>query len=423
MKKAWGTLVIMLAAWVLSAQSNGPARRTSFANLSDIQFKEMHERCDAKSPAQLEKAAKDGDAVAQYFYWRRLRDQAHQDCSDAASRTGDVRRSLSDLEAEAADKKWSGVPDAQLRKAADNGDKRAQMVASWRECLSALGRGSNAVVWAERSAEQHFPPAEYDVGVGHLNEASWAIMVEDRPKGVEFLQRAADNGWPPALYKFAKLTIAGEKLPPNPPKALEYLRKAADLGGPRSAYELAQLYSQGTGEPRRPDDSPAALLRRSAATRYPPALLALAERYRLGEGVPMDYIEAIRYYQAARDAAGVFNELDTEQPCATAAWDLQSRPDATPEWKAFAVALSTYLQAVDRDPDASERLGEWYQAGSNVPVDPVAAYFWFDRAATLGAAGAAEKSEAIKATLQPEQLRQAARTNRPLRFQPSDLSY
>jgi TPR repeat protein len=299
------------------------------------------------------------------------------------------------------------------------------MVAFWRESLRALERGRNAVVWAEKSADQRFPPAEYDVGIGRLGEASWGIMEEDRPKGIEFLRRAAANGWPPALYKFAKFTIAGEKLPPNLPLALEYLRKAADLGGPRSAYELAQLYAQGTGEPRSADDSPAALLRRSAATRYPPALLALAEDYRLGQGVPMDYIQAIRYYQAARDAAGVFNERleDTEQACATADWDLQPRPDAPPEWKTFAVAVSTYLQASDRDPGATERLGEWYQAGTYVPVDPAAAYFWFDRAATLGVAGAAKKSEAIKATLQPEQLRPAARTNRPLRFQPSDLSY
>lgn len=414
---------MFLLCFLLAAATAAFAQRSFFANLPDAQFDEMREKCDAMSSAQLEKAATDGDAVAQYFYWRRLRDQADQDCSDAACRSAGVRRSLSDQDAEAAEKKWNGVDDAQLRIAAANGDKGAQMVAIWRECLRALDRGSNAVVWAEKSADQRFPPAEYDVGVGRLQEASWQIMDADRPKGIEFLQRAADDGWPPALYKFAKLTIAGEKLPPNPSKAVEYLRKATDRGGPRSAYELANLYAQGTGEPRNLDDSPVALLRRSAATRYPPALYALAERYRLGLGVSTDYIQAIRYYQAARDAKGVFNELETEQACDLADQDLQPHPKAPPEWKGFAIALSTYLQAVDRDPDATERLGEWYQTGTYVPVDPAAAYFWLDRAATLGVAGAAEKSEAIKATLQPEQLRQAARTNRPLRFQPSDLSY
>jgi TPR repeat protein len=368
----------------------------------------MGQKADAVSTEDLLKSAKAGDAPAQYFYWKRQFDQAQENTSRAFGQMMDAAHALNTEQSKAADAKWKTADEADRNKAAAAGDIGAEMVARQLEHDKLIEEAIKDSEWLMKSAEQGFPPAEFDAAMNYLRQFGWQVIEIDEPKGLELLQRAADHGWASGEYRLALAYLAGEWLPPDPVKALEYMRKAADKGGPQSNYKLAQLYAQGIGEPRSDADSPVALLRRSAAKGYNMAFIALAERYRTGLGMPLDYIQAVRYYQAGREAgempfhaANIRNLVDE---------NLQAKPDVGPNWTGFANVLSVYLRATQReDASAMNQLGDWCLKGQFMPRNPVAAYYWFDRAAQGGAATAAQKRAELKAKLRPDELEQAGK--------------
>jgi len=389
------------------------ARNPSFTNLSEAQFAEMRQQWEAASTPDLLKSAEAGSAPAQYFYWARVDTQESENCHRAGNQMYAACNGMTLEQRAAADAKWKAADDADRGKAAAAGDPGAKMVIGFLEQQNAVERAAKAFEWLKRSAEQGFPVAEYDASTGYLGQFNWQTIDIDQQNGVEFLKRAADHNWTSAQYKLGMLYVAGELLPPDSAKAVGYLQKAADKGGPRSKYELAKLYAAGIGEPRSAGDSPVALLRQSATNGYNLALHALAERYRTGLGVPADYFQAIRFYQAARDAnekAGADSDNNAGDVFNLVDENLQPRPEVGSSWTDFARVLSVYLKATERsDANAMIQLGEWHLTGQFTPQDSVAAYSWFDRAANLGASTAGEKRDALKAQLRPEQLEQAAK--------------
>lgn len=410
-------LCSLLAIGVVRGYSQVPATLpiSSFNNLSDTQFVELRQKWQAVPTADLLKAAAAGDAAAQFFYWGRKFERERENSGQGYTQMMAAAQGLTQQQRVDAEAKWNTASDAERSNAVAAGNMGAQMVAGHLTEMRSAERAVKDFEWGKKAAEQGLPPAEYDVARAYLRELNWVVIDLNQHEGVKFLKRAADHGWAPAQYKLGMQYVTGELTPPDLPKAVDLLRKAADPGGPRSKYELAQLYAAGIGEPRSTEDTPVALLRQSATNGYGPSLHALAERYRVGLGVPVDYIQSIRYYQAAREASqragtdpidsygDIFGLVDEK---------LQPQPDTGPNWAAFAKTLSIYLKATERsDADAMSQLGEGYSAGRFVPQDNVAAYYWFDRAANLGVRTAAEKRDAIRAKLRPEQLEQAATIN------------
>jgi TPR repeat protein len=411
----WSLLTISASsghAQVLVAVQN-----PSFTNLSDDQFAEMRQKWEGMSTPDLLKSAEADSAPAQYFYWARVHNQEYENCNRAFNQMQAAAYGMTLEQRAAAEAKWKTADDADRSKAAAAGDKGAEMVADFLEQGNACERAAKAFEWLKRSAEQGFPVAEFDAAISYFGQSGWVVIDVDQQKGLEYLQRAAEHDWTSAQYKLGMLYVAGKLLSPDSSKAIKYLQKAADKGGPRSQYELAQLYAEGIGEPRSTADSPVALLRRSATNGYAPAFHALAEHYRTGLGVAVDYVQAIRYYKAARDAnekAGADSTDSADDVFSLVDENLQPQPDAGPGWTAFARVLSVYLKATERsDANAMIQLGEWYLTGQFTPQDPVVAYYWFDRAANLGAVTAVEKRDSIKAKLRPEQLEQAAKLHEP----------
>jgi TPR repeat protein len=412
-------LLLMARATNGHSQGSGATQNSAFTKLSTNvwQVEKLRQKWETVSTADLLKAAQSGDAPAEYYYWARQWNHEYEYWSQAMERMQAIGSELTQEEKHAAAVRWKAVGDAEMIKAAAGGDKGAQMVAAEIDATRATEQVITNFEWLKKSAEQGFPVAECDAAIRYLGQSGWAETSIDQQKGLVLLERAAAHNWAPAQYRLGMLYVIGELLPPDSSKAIEYLRQAADQGNPRSQYELAQLYAEGIGEPRSTADLPIALLRCSATNGYSMAFHALAERYRTGLGIPVDYVRAIRYYQAAREAdakagvdldnmAGDIFELVDE--------NLQPRSDTGPNWSGFARVLSVYLKASERgDADAMCQLGEWYLMQRFVPQDPVAAYYWFDRAADLGVATAAKKRDAIRAKLRPEQLERAAELNEP----------
>lgn len=402
-----------MAASTCRPQVADATQNSSVTNHSQTAFAQLRQKWTSQSPAGLLKAAQQGDAAAQYFYWVRKWKEASAHSDHAASEFWLLRDKLTNKERDAAATKWKAADEAELRKAVAAGNIGAREIAAELEANRAVDSAAQAFEWVKQSAEQGFPAAEYDAAINYLGESGWVITEANRAKGLTFLERAADHDWAPAQYKLGMIYASGQLLPPDPAKAVKYLQQAADQGGPLSEYQLAQLYAEGVGEPRSTADSPVALLRRSAFQGCSPALRALAERYRTGLGVPIDYVQAIRYYQAASEAnetttasigansGGVFDLVDR---------NLEPKSDVGPNWSDFATVLSAYLKATSRaDSKAMIQLGIWCQTGQFTPENPIAAYYWFNRAAACGAATAVARRNALKDKLSPKQLQKAAK--------------
>lgn len=367
-------------------------------------------RWAAMSDEQLLQSAQSGNAQAQYQYWVREMNDAFESRNRVYREQGVPRGDLTQADIASLKTKWDDIPESDMRQAAKTGNYGAQIYLCNLAERQAAQRGLAAFEWAKRSADQGFPDAEYDVACAYLLQLNWNFVPINQPEGLKFLQRAADHGLSTAQYLLATFYLAGQFLPADYPKAIHYLQEAADQNGPRSQYHLALLYSNGNGEPRSEADSPLALLRKSAKSGFRPAAYALAERYRTGLGVPIDYVQSIRFYQAAWNPADRYSE--DSQPNAGEVFKLVDQ-NLDPmmslpfDFRNFARALSLYLKATKKeDPGAMGQIGDWYLNGRFEPKDLVEAWRWLTLAADHGAPGAAAKKDSFKDKLTPEQWQQ-----------------
>jgi hypothetical protein len=200
----------------------------------------------------------------------------------------------------------------------------------------------------------------------------------DQQKGLDYLRRAADHGLAAAQYQLDTIYHQGELTPPDNSKAVEYMRRAADQNGPRAQYQLALLYMNGSAAPRSDADSIIALLRKSSSQGYCPASRELAEHYRTGRGVNMDFMQAIQYYSLAQiNYAMSGNEGPNYDGIDSMLDGMEPLKGITPELSAFAKVLSCYRKATElNDPAAMRQIGDWYASGHYMPKDAARAEMW-----------------------------------------------
>jgi TPR repeat protein len=335
------------------------------------------------------------------------------------------------------EKKWAEVSDGDLLKASDANNPEAEFFYWRREYYKARQqqnqlsfrwqssknpddlKNSNAAAdhaaklfsLLEKSADQGFVPAEGEAAMFYLQLAGYAVTQVNLAKGVDLMRKSADGGWNRAQYQLANIYLQGQLLPPDLAKAVKYFQEAADQGGPNSQYELARLYANGYGTPRGENDTPIALLRKSAESNNVTSLHELGERYRLGISVPLDYVQAAYYYEKTwrvsdngghdpdRTGNAIFALVDT---------DLAPKPGLRRELSPFAKVVSTRLKASQRhDGAAMSQIAQWYVDGRFVPLDLAEAYRWFHLAADVGAPNARTRQEEIRAKLSPAQLKRA----------------
>ncbi len=69
----------------------------------------------------------------------------------------------------------------------------------------------------------------------------------DEKKGIEWFQKAADNGEPVAQYIVATMYYDGEDVTQDYSKAINYYQKSAEQGALTSAHDLGMMFETGTG--------------------------------------------------------------------------------------------------------------------------------------------------------------------------------
>lgn len=177
--------------------------------------------------------------------------------------------------------------------AAQQGDARAMMALGY--LLSGVGGGASrdtqaARAWLERASDLGLTRATYVRSL--LERQSSGPTAQQR--ALQLLEQAARDGDVMALNDLGvERELAGNKQ-----AAADLYRDAAQGGLELGRHNLQRLQSS----QRTSDGDSLKRLHTLADEGDAQALLALAYRYHLGEGVQTDYARAIHYYQRAADA-------------------------------------------------------------------------------------------------------------------------
>jgi TPR repeat protein len=412
-------LFLQLASFAAQPSTNGPVEVPQHPN------SKISEQLRAKwgnfSSNELFTAAQTGIPEAQYFYGQAEVSAARNDHQQAWVYEADARSAkvmLNEDEKAAARAKWSNISDAELRTAAITADRDARWYFTESRLRSTPERVRRGVEWIKRAADQSYPPAEYSLARWYLPPTNWVEIDKNIPLAMKLLRHAADNGIEIAQHELANLLLAGEIVPRDVAKGIDYLQKAADQSCIHAEYELASQYANGNGEPRSQSDTVMTLLKKAAKANFNLALYDLGDRYRTGLGVHRDFVRAILLYRGASyadrriqfgpstSAYSVLGLVDT---------NLEPRFPLGADFVPFAQFLSLYCKATERnDLGAMHELGKAYLKGEHVPLDLVEAFRWVANAAAHGHVEAARTRDTLQSRLNSEQLTEAK--NSPARF-------
>lgn len=197
-------------------------------------------------------------------------------------------------------------------------------------------------------------------------------------------------------------------------ESLTEMRARAEQGHAEAQYLLARCYALGEGVPK--DAVEAVKWYRRAAEQEPKAAsidlssesIAMAQcclgaSYALGKGVPKDAVEAVKWYRKA-----------AEQQLAHAQY-LLGLSYATGDGVARNIAESVkwYRSAAEQGhAGAQYRLGLFYGIGKGVPKDAVEAYKWLNLSAAQGDEQAAKFRSDFEGTMTPSEISDAQRLSR-----------
>ncbi len=113
-------------------------------------------------------------------------------------------------------------------------------------------------------------------------------------------ERGARSGEAARLYEQAALLDAKSTGATARAEALDLYRRAADLGWPAALYQVGRAYDHGRGVSKDLAEA-ARWYRRAADAEHPGAMAALGTMYEFGDGLDMSLAEALRYYRMAAE--------------------------------------------------------------------------------------------------------------------------
>jgi uncharacterized protein len=188
------------------------------------------------------------------------------------------------------EKRQSGL--AQIRCAAEAENLEAQVyLASLLDAGLGVPQDTRqAAEWLERAAQKHYPPAMTRLAFALLNGVG---VRPDRDRARELLERTAALGDAQAMSNLGAMYGRGDGVPKDDRRAAEWYRKGAERGSPHGQFGLANMLMRGHGVAQ---DFSACYLYASLAakTDFPPAInvakqceqkLSAEERARIAEQV------------------------------------------------------------------------------------------------------------------------------------------
>lgn len=198
-------------------------------------------------------------------------------------------------------------------------------------------------------------------------------VARDEARGLELLRSSADEGYSAAQYLLGWRYFYGIGVPRDRGRAMSYLRAAAADDDYR-AVVLLKIIGKGSRGEDRDRESVVATVKRMAQSKVPAAQYTLAFMYLIGDGVPKNGVEEVRWYRAAsgKNARAAFMLSLMYQ-----SGDGVSR---NPE-EAFRLM---HVSAEKGDPRAQYYLGTYYYQGVGTRADRPSAGYWFKKSAESG---------------------------------------
>lgn len=120
----------------------------------------------------------------------------------------------------------------------------------------------------------------------------------DQPYGLKLLHEAADGGYSAAQYHLGRRFLYGNGVPKDRSQAMSYLQAAAADGDQR-AVALLKRIKKGLRNEQKDVEQVVADVRRKARAGLPEAQYTLGFMYLIGDGVPKNGVEEVRWYRAA----------------------------------------------------------------------------------------------------------------------------
>ena len=194
--------------------------------------------------------------------------------------------------------------------------------------------------------------------------------------GIELLRFSAEEGYSAAQYHLSRLYLYGQGVPKDKAMALSYL--LASSADDYRAVVLLKILEKGSHGEKKDRDRVVAEVKRKAKGGNPQAQYTLGLMHLIGDGVPKDGREEVRWYRAAaaNNARAAFM-LSL----------MHHYGEGVPSNPTEAVRLMR-VAAMLHDHRAQYYLGTFYYNGTGAPIDRVTAAAWFRSSAEAGFADA-----------------------------------
>ena len=119
-------------------------------------------------------------------------------------------------------------------------------------------------------------------------------VARDETRGLDLLRSSADEGYSAAQYLLGVRYFYGLGLPRDKGRALSCLR-AASADNDYRASEFLKIITKGSRGEKRDRESIVAAVKRNAKSNVSDAQYTLAFMYLVGDGVPKDGVEEVRW--------------------------------------------------------------------------------------------------------------------------------
>jgi len=155
-----------------------------------------------------------------------------------------------------------------------------------------------AMRWYLKAAAKGHRDAQVNLGLMLLQELPQAGMARNPTQARYWFRRAAEGGDAQAMFYLAR-ALLDQGTSSDRMAAVEWLERAADAGHPPACTELGMLF--GPGQPDEDPGRSAAAYHRGAELGDMHAQFNLANCHLLGDGVPVDLHAVERWYRAAAE--------------------------------------------------------------------------------------------------------------------------
>jgi len=240
----------------------------------------------------------------------------------------------------------------------------------------AYRKGDYATALREFGADmQSGPVGTFFLAHMHLHGEG---VPKDEALGLELLRRSADEGYSAAQYQLGRFYLYGRALlPRDKAQAMSYLL-AASADDDYRAVVLLKILEKGSRGEKKDRESVVAAVKRNAKNNVADAQYTLGFMYLIGDGVPKDGVEEVRWYRvaAAKNSRAAFMLSLMYQ-----------YGEGVPQNPVEAVRLMRSAAELG-DYRAQYYLGTFYYQGVGSQVDRAAAAAWFRLSAVAGYADA-----------------------------------